>query len=37
VSFGESGQCVHYVRRPFQCEPEFGVTSVDYGLDNLVL
>jgi hypothetical protein len=27
---------VHYVRRPFQREPDFGVTSVNYDLTELV-
>jgi hypothetical protein len=27
---------VHYVRRPFQCEPDFGVTSVNYDLAELL-
>jgi superfamily II DNA or RNA helicase len=27
---------VHYVRRPFQCEPDFGVTSVNYGFAELL-
>jgi hypothetical protein len=27
---------VHYVRRPFQREPDFGVTSVDYDLQQLL-
>jgi hypothetical protein len=27
---------VHYVRRPFQREPDFGVTSVNYDLDELL-
>ena len=31
-------QRVHYdyVRRPFQREPDFGVTSVNYGLADLI-
>jgi hypothetical protein len=32
---GESHQ-VHYLRRPFQREPDFGVTSVNYDLDELI-
>ncbi len=32
---GESHQ-VHYLRRPFQREPDFGVTSVNYDLDDLI-
>ena len=27
---------VHYVRRPFQREPDFGVTSVNYGFAELL-
>jgi superfamily II DNA or RNA helicase len=27
---------VHYLRRPFQREPDFGVTSVNYDLDELI-
>ena len=27
---------VHYVRRPFRSEPDFGVTSVNYGLKGLI-
>ncbi len=27
---------VHYVRRPFQKDPDFGVTSVNYGLAELI-
>jgi hypothetical protein len=26
----DSSHRVHYVRRPFRCEPDFGVTSVNY-------
>ena len=32
---GESDQ-VHYVRRPFRREPDFGVTSVNYDLPELL-
>lgn len=28
--------CVHYVRRPFQREPDFGVTSVNYDFAELL-
>jgi superfamily II DNA or RNA helicase len=28
---------VHYVRRPFQREPDFGVTSVNYDFNELIL
>ena len=27
---------VHYLRKPFQREPDFGVTSVNYKLDELI-
>ena len=27
---------VHYVRRPFQREPDFGVTSVNYDMNELI-
>ena len=27
---------VHYVREPFQCEPDFGVTSVNYAMADLL-
>jgi len=37
VEFRSSdGHRVHYVRRPFQREPDFGVTSVDYNLEQLI-
>jgi hypothetical protein len=37
VEFKEgSDQTVHYVRTPFQREPDFGVTSVNYGLPELL-
>ena len=32
---GDGGK-VHYVRRPFQRDPDFGVTSVNYDLDELL-
>jgi len=32
----DGGHRVHYIRRPFQREPDFGVTSVNYDLQNLV-
>lgn len=38
VEFLENGSHrVHYVRRPFQREPDFGVTSVNYAFNELVL
>ena len=33
---GGSGHRVHYVRNPFQREPDFGVTSVNYDLGELL-
>jgi SNF2 family DNA or RNA helicase len=37
VEFREDGtHRVHYVRRPFQREPDFGVTSVNYDFGELV-
>lgn len=37
VEFVEnSSHRVHYVRRPFQREPDFGVTSVNYNFDELL-
>jgi hypothetical protein len=32
----ENEHRVHYVRRPFQREPDFGVTSVNYNLAELL-
>ncbi len=32
---GEGGHQVRYLRQPFQKEPDFGVTSVNYGLREL--
>jgi hypothetical protein len=29
--------CVHYLRRPFQRELDFGVTSVNYDLSELIV
>src|SRR5437667_8637221 len=34
--FSAHEQRVHYVRRPFQREPDFGVTSVNYDLSDLL-
>ena len=31
-----TSQRVHYVRQPFQREPDFGVTSVNYGFAELL-
>jgi len=28
---------VHYIRQPFHCEPDFGVTSVNYDFAELLL
>jgi SNF2 family DNA or RNA helicase len=33
---GEDGHQVHYVRQPFQREPDFGVTSVNYDFRELL-
>ena len=27
---------VHYIRKPFKREPDFGVTSINYGLPELL-
>ena len=32
----EATHQVHYVRRPFKREPDFGVTSVNYNLSELL-
>ena len=36
VEFMGDGHQVHYVRRPFSREPDFGVTSVNYDLAELI-
>jgi superfamily II DNA or RNA helicase len=36
VEFNGDGHRVHYVRTPFQREPDFGVTSVNYCLADLL-
>ena len=33
---GEDSHRVHYVRQPFQREPDFGVTSVNYNVGELL-
>jgi len=33
---GDGGHRVHYLRAPFRREPDFGVTSVDYSLGELL-
>jgi hypothetical protein len=33
---GDGAHRAHYVRRPFQREPDFGVTSVNYGFSELL-
>lgn len=33
---GENSHQIHYVRRPFQREPDFGVTSVNYDMSELI-
>ena len=38
VEFLDGGEHhVHYVREPFQCEPDFGVTSVNYNFAELLV
>ena len=32
---GEANK-VHYIRQPFRREPDFGVTSVNYDMDELI-
>ena len=32
----DGGHRVHYLRRPFQREPDFGVTSVNYNFAELL-
>ncbi|MBN1984137.1 MAG: DUF3883 domain-containing protein, partial [Chitinivibrionales bacterium] len=34
--FGDDAHRVHYVRNPFKREPDFGVTSVNYGFKELI-
>ncbi len=34
--FGDTDYKVHYLRRPFNKEPDFGVTSVNYGFAELL-
>ena len=36
VEFDGPGHRVHYIRQPFQREPDFGVTSVNYGFAELI-
>jgi SNF2 family DNA or RNA helicase len=36
VAFDGDSHSVHYVRQPFQREPDFGVTSVNYSLAELI-
>jgi len=36
VEFRDDGEHVHYVRTPFQREPDFGVTSVNYDFAELL-
>jgi hypothetical protein len=33
---GEAAQTPQYIRHPFHREPDFGVTSVNYDLDELL-
>jgi len=37
VQFTADGHGVHYLRRPFQREPDFGVTSVNYSFGELLV
>jgi superfamily II DNA or RNA helicase len=37
VAFGGDDHSVHYIRTPFGTEPDFGVTSVNYNLAELLL
>lgn len=34
--FGHESHQIHYLRRPFQREPDFGVTSVNYNFAELL-
>jgi hypothetical protein len=36
VEFRDDGHRVHYLRRPFQREPDFCVTSVNYNFAELI-
>ena len=36
VEFDGDSHRVHYIRRPFQREPDFGVTSVNYDFKELI-
>jgi hypothetical protein len=36
VEFDGDEHRVHYIRRPFQREPDFGVTSVNYNFNELL-
>jgi hypothetical protein len=36
VEFEGDNHQVHYIRRPFGTEPDFGVTSVNYGFGELL-
>ena len=36
VEFDGDDHNVHYVRQPFQREPDFGVTSVNYSFAELI-
>ena len=37
VEFLDGGEhCVRYIRRPFRCEPDLGVTSGNYDLRELL-
>ena len=36
VEFAKEDHCVHYLRHPFRRVPDFGVTSVNYHMDELI-
>ena len=37
VEFDGESQRLHYIRQPFQREPDFGVTSVNYSFEELII
>jgi hypothetical protein len=36
VEFDGDDHQIHYIRRPFQRDPDFGVTSVNYSFTELI-
>ena len=36
VEFRPDGNRIHYIRQPFHREPDFGVTSVNYNMADLI-